>query len=375
MQLEVKPHHPGPEIATDARSISKPCITAPISFAFSIHDHGMNHANSGQPLFGVIGCGLIGRKRVLGLGRNPPLLYTCDLDATRAADLARLAPGCTGVTDFNVVLADPRVTAVIVATLNASLAPITLAAVRAGKHVLVEKPGALQAAELRTIQQAARQTGARVRIGYNHRFHPALQKTRELIDAGQLGPLMFLRARYGHGGRQGYDREWRADPKLSGGGELIDQGVHLIDLAGWFLGEFSVVEGHAATYFWDMPVDDNAFLSLRTASGQTAWLHASCTEWKNLFSLELYGRNAKIAIDGLGGSYGLERLAFYRMLPEMGPPETTIHEYPRGDDSWAAETRAFVEDIRLNREPSPGLSEGIRTLEIVEKVYAKGKGE
>ena len=329
----------------------------------------MNRASPEQPLFAVIGCGLIGRKRVNVLGRNPPLLYTCDLDAARAADLARSAPGCTAVTDFNIILADPRVTAVIVCTLNASLAPITLAAVRAGKHVLVEKPGALNAAQLRTIRDAATVSGVRVRLGYNHRFHPALQKARELIDTGALGPLMFLRARYGHGGRKGYDREWRADPTLSGGGELIDQGVHLIDLAGWFLGEFPTVEGHATTSYWDMKVDDNAFLSLRTASGQTAWLHASCSEWKNLFSLEVYGRDGKIAIDGLGGSYGVERLAFYRMLPEMGPPDTTIFEYPRGDESWAIETRAFVDDIRLNRDPAPGLAEGIRTLEIVEAIY------
>ena len=329
----------------------------------------MNHASSEQPLFAVIGCGLIGRKRVIALGRNPPVIQTCDLDAARAADLAKLVPGCAAVTAFAAVVGNPRVNAVIVATLNASLAPITLAAVRAGKHVLVEKPGALNAAQLRAIQKAARETGARVRLGYNHRYHPALQKARELIDQGALGPLMFLRARYGHGGRRGYDREWRADAALSGGGELIDQGVHLIDLAGWFLGEFPTVQGHAATYFWDMKVDDNAFLSLRTATGQTAWLHVSCTEWKNLFSLELYGRHAKIAIDGLGGSYGVERLAFYKMLQEMGPPETTIFEYPRGDESWAVETRAFVDDIRLNREPSPGLTEGIRTLEIVEQIY------
>jgi predicted dehydrogenase len=331
----------------------------------------MNRASSEQPLFAVIGCGLIGRKRVAALGPGPRLRFACDLDSARAADLARLAPGCEVTTDYRVVMDDPAVTAVIVSTLNASLAPIALAAVRAGKHVLVEKPGALNAAQLRTIATAAKETGARVRLGYNHRFHPALQKARALVDGGELGPLMFLRARYGHGGRRGYDREWRADPALAGGGELIDQGVHLIDLAGWFLGDFPTVDGHAATYFWDMKVDDNAFLSLRTGAGQTAWLHVSCTEWKNLFSFELYGRNAKIAIDGLGGSYGVERLAFYRMLPEMGPPETTIFEYPRGDDSWAAETRAFVEDIQLGREPTPGLAEGIRTLEIVETIYRR----
>lgn len=326
---------------------------------------------SQDPLrFAVIGCGLIGRKRVNGL-KPHPVLYTCDLDAARAADLAKLTPGCKGVTDYRTVLADSQVDAVVVATLNSALAPITLDAVRAAKHVLVEKPGALNAAQLREIQAAAAQTGAKVRIGYNHRFHPSLRKARALIDSGALGPLMFLRGRYGHGGRKGYDREWRADATLSGGGELIDQGVHLIDLAGWYLGEFTNVEGHAATYFWDMKVDDNAFLSLRTAGGQTAWLHVSCTEWKNLFSLEIYGRDAKIAIDGLGGSYGLERLAFYKMLPEMGPPETTIWEYPRADDSWALETNEFIRDIRENRTPQPGLAEGIRTLETVEQVYQK----
>jgi predicted dehydrogenase len=330
--------------------------------------------NSQTPLgIAIVGCGLIGRKRAAALAAVPQaaLRQVCDLDAGRAQELAKLHPGCAPATDYRQVLNDPTVAAVIVATLNGSLAPIALAAAQAGKHVLVEKPGALNAAELADVREAAVRSGVRVRIGYNHRFHPALQKARELIDSGVLGPLMFLRARYGHGGRKGYDREWRADPKLSGGGELIDQGVHLIDLAGWFLGDLPVVEGHATTSYWDMKVDDNAFLSLRTAAGQTAWLHVSCTEWKNLFSLEIYGRDAKLALDGLGGSYGVERLVYYKMLPQMGPPEATTWEYPGNDGSWRLETEAFLDDIRLGREPSPGLREGIRTLEIVETIYQK----
>ena len=318
--------------------------------------------------FALVGCGLIGRKRAASL-KPGQLRYACDLDATRAAQLANPCASAQAITDYRQALADPAVDAVIVATLNGSLAPITLAAVHAGKHVLVEKPGALNAAQLRTVHAAAEKAGVRVRLGYNHRFHPALQKARELADSGALGPMMFLRGRYGHGGRKGYDREWRADPGLSGGGELIDQGVHLIDLAGWFLGDFTRLEGHAATYFWDMQVDDNAFLSLRTAAGQTAWLHVSCTEWKNLFSLELYGRDAKIALDGLGGSYGPEKCTYYKMLPQMGPPETTVWDYPAGDQSWVLELAAFEEDIRAGRAPNPGLREGIRTLEIVEHIY------
>jgi predicted dehydrogenase len=316
----------------------------------------------------IVGCGFIGRKRAQALA-GARLTIACDLDIKRAESLAALAPGVRAVSDFAEVLRSP-VQMVVVATANHVLAPLALEAIRAGKHVLIEKPGAISAAELEALAQEAESRRVQVRIGYNHRFHPALRKAREIIDAGGVGDLMFLRGRYGHGGRVGYEREWRADPKLSGGGELIDQGVHLIDLAQWFLGDFTDIAGHAATYFWEMPVDDNAFLSLRTARGQTAWLHVSCTEWKNLFSLEIYGRTGKLHIEGLGGSYGVERLAHYKMLPEMGPPDTTIFEYPRGDDSWRLEMAEFIEDIRLGRTPRPGLREGLATLRIVEAIYS-----
>jgi predicted dehydrogenase len=327
-----------------------------------------------QPLtFAVIGCGLIGKKRAAALTKisGVRLAYACDMVPARAEELARHSPGSKAVANYTEVMADSGVDAVIVSTVNSSLSSIALAAVHAGKHVLVEKPGALSSAALREVQGAANGAKVKVRIGYNHRFHPAFQKTREMVDAGALGPLLFLRARYGHGGRLGYDREWRANPKLSGGGELIDQGVHLIDLSSWFLGDFATIDGHACTSYWDMPVDDNAFLSLRTGSGQTAWLHVSCTEWKNLFSLEIYGRTGKLSVDGLGGSYGVEKVTYYRMLPEMGPPETTAWEFPRGDDSWAAETEAFVADITQGNDGSRSLSDGIRTLEIVESIYER----
>ena len=318
--------------------------------------------------FAIVGCGLIGKKRLASLAPGQ-FQVAFDLDRARAEALVKTAGAGRVAASLEEVVDLSDVDAVIVSTLNGALADIARAAVEAGKHVLVEKPAAISVAEIDTLTTAAEHTGALVRVGYNHRYHPALQKARELVDGGAVGPLMFIRARYGHGGRVGYDREGRADARLSGGGELIDQGVHLIDLAGWFLGDFPTVEGHAATYFWDMPVDDNAFLNLRTAAGQTAWLQVSCSEWKNLFSFEIYGRTGKLAVDGLGGSYGVERLAYYRMLPEMGPPETTIWEYPRGDDSWRLEMRDFLEHIRLGRTPSPGLREARAALEVVETVY------
>ena len=321
-----------------------------------------------SPRFAIVGCGLIGRKRLGSLGAGQ-FSVACDLEISRAEELVATAGHGRATADVDDALHDAAVDAVVVSALNSSLAPIARKAIVAGKHTLIEKPAGVSVAQIDELIELSHEHGVQVRVGYNHRFHPGLLKARELIDAGAIGPLMFLRGRYGHGGRLGYDREWRADPKLSGGGELIDQGVHLIDLAHWFLGEFSRVEGHVETYFWDMPVDDNAFLSLRTATGQTAWLHVSCSEWKNLFSLEIYGRDGKLQIDGLGGSYGLERLTFYKMLPKMGPPETTTMDFPDGDKSWSLEMQAFLEDIQQMRTPVPGLKEARAALEVVEKIY------
>jgi predicted dehydrogenase len=206
-------------------------------------------------------------------------------------------------------------------------------------------------------------------VGFNHRYHRSLRKAKEMVDSGLLGELRFMRARYGHGARIGYDKEWRADPALSGGGELIDQGPHLIDLSRWFLGEMTEVQGFAHTYYWDMPVDDNGFLLLKTVKKQTAFLHASCTEWKNLFSMEIYGKLGKLDLSGLGGSYGIEKITWYRMLPEMGPPETSSWEYPMDDNSWEVEMAEFFEDIRLDREPAAGLRDAQAALKIIESVY------
>jgi predicted dehydrogenase len=315
----------------------------------------------------IVGCGFIGQKRARSMP-GATLTVCCDPNVERAHQVARPS-GAAVTTSWREAATSPDADVVVVATTHDMLAPIATAAAAAGKHVLVEKPAARRSAELEALAAAALASGVMVRIGFNHRYHPALQKAKEIADTGCLGELMFVRGRYGHGGRPGYDREWRADPNLSGGGEAIDQGVHLVDLARWFLGDFSDVQGYAATYFWDMPVEDNAFFLLRTATGQTAFLHASWTEWKNTFSLEVAGRLGKLELTGLGGSYGTERVAHYQMTPEMGPPPTFIYEYPMADTSWEQEWREFAEDIRSGRQPRPGIADAAAALAVVEGVY------
>ena len=321
----------------------------------------------------IVGCGFIGEKRARALKGRCELTLCCDTTLERAERLSDTVAGAQATCDWRETVASSEVDLVFVATTHDMLAPITKAAVQAGKHVLVEKPAARNVAELRSVLEAAQTPGALVRVGFNHRYHRAFRKAREIYQSGVLGKMMFIRGRYGHGGRVGYDREWRANPELSGGGEAVDQGVHLIDLSRWFLGEFQRVEGYAGTFFWDLTVDDNAFFLLRTAENQVAFLHVTWTEWKNLFSFEIYGRYGKLEISGLGGSYGVERLAHYQMQPAMGPPDTIIYEYPMADDSWERETDEFLDDIRLGRMPSPGLEDAMRALEIIEQVYNRSK--
>jgi len=317
---------------------------------------------------GIIGCGVIGQKRASALGSMGKLIACADICSEKANKLAGLF-NAKPLSNWKDLIGINEVSIVIISTLHDSLSEITLAALAAGKNVLVEKPAAKNLQELNLMLLKSRESNSKVRVGFNHRHHKAFIKAKEILDTNALGDLMYVRARYGHGARLGYEKEWRANPRLSGGGELIDQGPHLIDLSRWFLGDFSEVNGFAHTYYWDMPVDDNGFMLLKTSRNQVAFLHVSCTEWKNLFSMEIFGTQGKLEVSGLGGSYGPEKLTHYKMLPQMGPPETRSWEYPMADDSWTSEMNEFYQDIILDREPSAGLEDACAAMKIIEKIY------
>jgi len=316
----------------------------------------------------IVGCGLIGRKRATAASGHE-IVVVCDRDEGRAHELAQIT-GSHAVMDWREAI-QADIDAVIVATTHDQLAGISIGAIEAGRHVLVEKPAGRTLAEAQAVAAAAVKHQRIVKTGFNHRFHPAFLKAREIVNSGALGPLMFIRARYGHGGRLGYENEWRAQPTISGGGELIDQGSHLIDLSRWFLSDLTVDYAAVPTLFWNMPADDNCFVALRSKTGQLAWLHASWTEWKNTFSFEIFGRDGKLVIDGLGGSYGIERLTFYRMLPQMGPPETTVFNFPGEDQSWRTEFEDFVAAVDDNRRPSGDIVDAVANLAIVDEIYRK----
>ena len=314
---------------------------------------------------GIVGCGLIGQKRATAASGQVAIV--CDTNIERATSLASRT-GADAVEDWRKVI-ESNVDAVIVATTHDNLAEISRAAAEARKHVLVEKPAGRNLAEAASVRDAAKLGGVVAKVGFNHRFHPGLIAAKDIAGSGALGPLYYIRGRYGHGGRVGYEKEWRCQPEMSGGGELIDQGSHLIDLSRWFLGDLALDYAATPTFFWDIAVDDNCFLALRGAKDELAWLHATWTEWKNMFSFEIVGRDGKLTIDGLGGSYGVERLTHHKMLPEMGPPETATWEYPFPDTSWQREFESFAAAVEGRPARIADISDACAVLAIVEEAY------
>lgn len=287
----------------------------------------------------IVGCGLIGTKRAEALG-DDLLVGTYDVDAAASARLAAAhgARACAGLDELLALSPD----VVVVAAIHSELAGLAVAALEAGAHVLLEKPAGTGVADIDRVAAAAVRAGRLVKVGFNHRFHPGIARAIALARSGEFGDILSLRGRYGHGGRPGYETEWRADPALSGGGESVDQGMHLLDLAHWLLGPLPLHSALVRTQFWDAPVDDNAVFVLGAPGGigdasPFALLAVSWTEWKNTFSLEIACRHAKLSVDGLVRSYGSQVLRIYRMRPELGPPDLEEVRYPERDTSWERE--------------------------------------
>ena len=318
---------------------------------------------------GIVGAGRMGRRRTVAAHAHPASAVTLIYDehASAAAELATEYGAAVAASREELIAADLDIA--VVATTHDALAPISTAALLAGKHVLCEKPLGRNPQEARQAVAAAEQSGRVLKVGYNHRYHPAIQKLHEVCTAAEIGPLLSIRARYGHGGRPGYEREWRTNPEKAGGGELLDQGAHLIDLAKWLLGDFAEVTGYAETHFWDAPVEDNAYGLFRTATGQIASLHASWTQWKNLFSFEVFGRDGYVCAEGLGGAYGPERAVVGRRNPQGGTPGSEHFDYPGEDRSWELEWVDFLRGLAGAGTPYSLGREALETIEWIYRLY------
>jgi predicted dehydrogenase len=324
---------------------------------------------------GIVGAGLVGKKRaeaIAALSENLKVEMVSDIDGKKAGELGRFC-GAASCADWQELTRRDDIDGVIVATPNKFIREIALSALEHGKHVLCEKPLGRNAGEAESIWSKAKERGLILKTGFNHRFHPAIRDAKKIVEDGGIGKIYLMRAVYGHGGRPGYDKEWRASRDLCGGGELLDQGVHIIDLFRWFLGEFDEVFGRVETFYWDMEVEDNAFAMFKTGLGQEATMHTSWTQWKNKFLFEIIGERGYLVIDGLGGSYGTEKLVIGKRKVNGGIPDEETIEFPGPDISWREELKEFASAIAENREPNGSGYDGVMANRLVGAVYESAR--
>ena len=312
----------------------------------------------------IVGAGLIGNKRAKALKKlGIDIHFVADTNHDSAFDLTQKYGGIP-VGNFETIL-NEKDDFVIVATPNQFLYPISMALINSGNNVLIEKPGAINSKQIMSLIKAEYDNNVKVQVGYNHIFHPAFQEA--LADIESIGNVMYVDAHYGHGGAYLSSDGWRTNP-ANHAGDLADKGCHLINLSNWFLsGYFSKVQGTVKTYYWNYPVEDNAFMILETTEGQVAHLHTSCTNWRNSFYFGIFGTKGKFEINGLGGSYGTESLTKTFLIENEIKPSVNVTEYLQDDNSWELEIKRFISD------PVHPLGYCLECMEVIEEVYRQNR--
>jgi predicted dehydrogenase len=322
----------------------------------------------------IIGAGLQAKRRSGPIADDPnfEVAVVVDRDEKKAKRLADPL-GAAVATDWRVAVGDKNVDAVLVLTYPDTHAEIAIAALQAGKDVLCEKPLTRTEAEARALLDAAEKAGRTLKCGFNHRHHPAVLEAHRLFKSGLIGKPVFGRGRYGIGGRTGIETEWRSDPAIVSGGQLMEQGIHLVDLFVWFLGKVSRVTGFTSATHWPIhPLEDNGFALLQMQDGVVASIHSSLTQWTNLFEFEVYGEKGSLTVRGLGASYGVEELVVSQHDPTAPFSHKTI-EYRGGDSSWKSEWEEFTRAIEERRQPLGNGQDGLTAMMIVNAVYSASK--
>jgi predicted dehydrogenase len=318
----------------------------------------------------IIGAGLQTRRRAPVIVQSPTdeLVEVVGTEEEPPRGLLEQL-GCTWSSDWRRTVERQDVDAILVCTPPHIHAEISIAALESGKHVLCEKPLCRTLDDAEAMVAAARKSGRMLKCGFNHRHHPAILEARRRFELGEMGRPIAVRCRYGICGRPGYENEWRADPARALGGQFAEQGTHPIDLFRWFLGDLVDVACMTSIgYFRAQSMDDNGMALFRSADGALATLHSSLTQWKNLFSFELVGEDGYFTVEGLGASYGTERLSVGKR-DFSAPFQDHVIEYRGGDGSWAAEWNEFKAAIAEKRTPLGSDLDGLEALRATLAAY------
>ncbi len=331
---------------------------------------------NGKLKAGIVGYGYMGKIRKTVIQDNPEL-ELLGISDTNPAALADLNPVCKTFNDYR-QLVDCGVDIVFVCTPNFYSPEVVIYSLNHGKHVFCEKPPGRTVDDIRRIMHAERTNrGVRLMFGFNHRYHPGIKEAKVLVDSGRFGKILSLRGIYGKSGGLSYKKSWRNNRELSGGGILLDQGIHMLDLFRFFCEDFDEVKGFINTSFWDTEVEDNAYAILRNRVGQVAMLHSSATLWKHTFRLEILLENGYLIASGLlskTGSYGRETLTIGRRQFEdealaLGNPREELVYFDR-DASWNLEVEAFLDCIKNNKcVVNSSSQDALKVMAIIDKIY------
>lgn len=324
----------------------------------------------------IIGMGKMGqvRKRELDAHPNFEVVCLCDLQE----DLTDQYPGLLFQQDWHETLKN-ELDAVFVCTYNNISPDIVCVALEKGCHVFCEKPPGCSVDDVKRIIYAEKSASEKVlKFGFNHRFHYAVMEAKAIIDSGRYGQILWARGIYGKAGGLSFARDWRADKSLAGGGILLDQGIHMLDLMRYLLGNFTEVKGFVENLYWkDIELEDNAFVLMKTAEGKVAMVHSSATQWKHKFSLDVFMENGYLSVNGLltsTRSYGDETITFAKKQFEdealaFGRPREETIFFDR-DDSLRLELEEFYDCIVGKKENFQGNSEdALKVMQLVEKIY------
>ncbi len=277
------------------------------------------------------------------------------------------------------IINHPDIDIVVICTPNFLNKPLAIKALNARKHVFCEKPPAFTEKDIQEIRAAEQLSGGKkLMYGFNHRHHDSVIKMKELIDSEEYGKVIWLRGRYGKSVTADYYNQWRSKKELAGGGILMDQGIHMLDLFLYLGGDFDRVQAEISNLYWQMDTEDNAFVILKnTANGMAASLHSTMTQWRHLFSLEIFLEKGYMTLNGIitsSMSYGEEVLSIAKS--RTAAPAATWEDEERIkytlNSSWNYEMKHFIDAINNNTEILIGNSKDAQKLmRILDKCYAQ----
>lgn len=324
----------------------------------------------------IIGYGKMGQIRAEAINKHPDAEVITLYDPAVITD----SHGSNVVDSPDEIIADPELDAVFICTPNYLNRPLTIQALNAGKHVFCEKPPAFAADEVMEIRSVEAATGLKLMYGFNHRHHGSIIKMKEIIESGEFGKILWLRGRYGKSVENSFFETWRSQKELAGGGILLDQGIHMLDLFLHLYGTFDEVKAFVSNLYWQSEIEDNVFAILKNSqTGVVASLHSTMTQWRHLFSLEIFLERGHIVLNGLktsSGTYGDEQLSISRNR-SAGPAASWVDEERityHTDKSWYLEISHFFDAIISDQIIETGNSQdALDLMTILDMIYADSK--